>query len=136
MTGLKTYDLFVSHAWKYNEGYYRLIEMLDAAPRFVFRNYSIPEHDPLGAKTKRELEAALDRQIRPVNCFLAIAGMYVQHREWIQFEIEAAQSYGKPIIGVRPWGSERTPTEIVLAADEMVNWNTASVVDAVRRRSL
>ena len=136
MTSLKTYDLFISHAWRYNDEYYRLAALLDAAPRFVYRNYSVPEHDPLGTKTNAELRAALDRQIRPVNCFLAIAGMYVLHREWIQYEIEVAQRYRKPIIGVRPLGAERTPAEIVAAANEMVNWSTVSVVDAIRRLSL
>ena len=47
MPELKTYDLFISHAWKYNEDYYRLVDMLNNAPNFKWRNYSVPEHDPV-----------------------------------------------------------------------------------------
>ena len=29
MPALKTYDVFISHAWKYNDQYYNLINMLN-----------------------------------------------------------------------------------------------------------
>ena len=29
MPNLKTYDLFISHAWFYNKGYNRVVELLD-----------------------------------------------------------------------------------------------------------
>ena len=34
MPSLKTYDLFISHAWRYNADYNRIVEMLNAAPDF------------------------------------------------------------------------------------------------------
>lgn len=39
MPELKTYDLFISHAWKSieNSEYYRLVELLKAAPLFKWR---------------------------------------------------------------------------------------------------
>lgn len=138
MPALKTYDLFLSHMWRKtdNSEYYRLESLLKEANNFAWRNYSVPEHDPLGTKTDKELKEALDRQIRPVNCFLIVSGMYVNHRKWIQEELEIAKSYGKPIVGVIPWGQERTPVEVQNAAKEMVGWNTDSIVAAVRKWSL
>jgi len=84
---LKTYDLFISHAWTYNDEYYRLIQLLDDAPSFHYRNYSVPEHDPLGTRTNHQLREALGRQIRPVNCVLVLAGMYANYRDWMKAEI-------------------------------------------------
>jgi hypothetical protein len=138
MPALKNYDLFLSHMWRKtdNSEYYRLEELLKEASNFAWRNYSVPEHDPLGTKTDKELREALDRQIRPINCFLIVSGMYVNHRKWIQAELEIAKSYGKPIVGVIPWGQERTPVEVQNAAREMVGWNTDSIVAAVRKWSL
>lgn len=138
MPDLKTYDLFISHVWRKEENseYYRLVDLLKQAAYFSWRNYSVPEHDPLGAKTDAQLAAALDRQIRPVNCFLVVAGMYVNYRKWIQREIEIAKSYDKPIVGVVPWGQQRTPTEVQGVALEMVGWNTDSIVAAIRKHSL
>lgn len=140
MPELKTYDLFISHAWRYNDDYYRLEKMLKEAPLFKWRNYSVPEHDPLiNPNTpvgKAKLTELLDRQIRPVNCVLILGGMYAAYSEWILKEIKLAQDYKKPIIGVYPWGQQRMPIEIQNAAIELVGWNTDTIVSAIRRNSL
>lgn len=140
MPTLKTYDLFISHAWRYDEDYYRLINLLDAASNFKYRNYSVPEHDPVldpdDPKDRNTLKKALDSQIRPVNCVLIISGMYVVHSYWIQREIDIAVSYEKPIIGLIPRGQERTPKAVQDVAKEMVGWNTDSIVSAIRKHSL
>lgn len=138
MPTLKTYDLFLSHMWRStdNSEYYQLEKLLNDAPNFDWRNYSVPEHDPLGTKTDKELKEALDRQIRQVNCFIIIAGMYVNHRKWIQKELEIAQNYKKPIVGIIPRGQERIPKEVQDAANEMVGWNTYSIVAVIRKHSL
>jgi len=62
--------------------------------------------------------------------------LYVSYSYWIQREIELAIDFGKPIIGVKPWGSERVPLKVRDAADEIVGWRTQSIVDAIRRHSL
>lgn len=138
MPALKTYDLFISHVWRRDENseYYRLVGLLKEASNFSWRNYSVPEHDPLGTKTDKELREALDRQIRPINCFVIIAGMYAKYRKWIQEEMSIAIAYNKPIVGVIPWGQERTPAEVQSAAKEMVGWNTSSIVAAIRKWSI
>ncbi len=123
MPSLKTYDLFISHAWQYDDDYYRIVKFLKEASMFQWRNYSVPQHDPLDANNAYRLKAALQRQIRPVNAVLIISGMYVNYREWIQYEIDLAREYSKPVIGVRPWGSERIPAAVQLAAVTMVGWN-------------
>ena len=62
--------------------------------------------------------------------------MYVAHRYWLQTEIELAQKYNKPIVGIKPWGQERVPLEVQNAANVIVGWNTDSIVKAVRIYSL
>ncbi len=139
-TGLKIYDLFISHAWRNSDDYDRLVDILNAAPRFEWRNYSSPRHDPAKdpdtAAGRRALRIALDGQIRPVNCVLIISGMYAAYSFWIQAEINIAESYGKPIVGIRPWDQERLPQAVQDAANEMVGWNSDSIVSTVRRLSL
>jgi len=132
------HDLFISHVWRNEENseYYRLENLLNQAMNFSWRNYSVPEHDPLGTKYDYELRNALDSQIRPINCFVVVAGMYVNFRKWIQEEIAIAQRYKKPIVGVVPWGQERTPTDLKNIVLETVGWNTDSVVSAIRKWSI
>jgi hypothetical protein len=138
MPYLKTYDLFLSHMWRSGENteYYRLINLLNSVPNFSWRNYSVPEHDPLGTKADAQLREALDRQIRPVNCFLVISGMYVNYRRWIQQEIEIAKRYRKPIVGVVPQGQLRIPLEVQSCSDKLVYWNGSSIVSAIREVSI
>ena len=138
MPALKTYDLFLSHVWRsaQNSEYYRLVALLNGAPNFRWRNYSVPEHDPLGRQSNAQLHRALDRQIAPVNCFLVIAGMYVNHRQWIQAELDIAGQYGKPVIAISPLAQQRIPLAVRTAAHEVVGWRTTSVVAAIRKWSL
>lgn len=135
-SGLKTYRLFISHAWRYSDSYRRLVDLLDSAPRFKWSNYSVPKHDSLDTATDKELTDALRRQIRPTQCVVIISGMYFNHSKWIQKEIDIAQEMGKPIVAIRPWGAERTPKVVQDAAKDVVGWNTSSIVNAIRRYSL
>jgi hypothetical protein len=140
MPELKTYDLFISHAWQYNDDYYRLEKMLNEALLFKWRNYSVPKHDPLIDPNthvgKAKLAELLDKQVKPVNCVLILGGMYAAHSEWILKEIELAKAYNKPIIGVYPWGQENMPLAVQNAAKELVRWNTDKIVSAIRQHSL
>jgi hypothetical protein len=131
----KKQRIFISHAWEYGDDYRRMEKMLDEASDFDYADYSVPEHDPLHTKTKKELIDALYNQIRPTNVVIVLAGMYVPYREWIQKEIDIALELGKPIIGVVPWGSTKVPRAIQDVADEIVGWNTRSITDAIRRVS-
>ena len=140
MPPLRVYNLFISHSWRYSHEYGRLVDLLDRAPNFRWRNYSSPEHDPaIDPDTwvgRRTLLRELANQIRPASCVLILSGLYVSYSYWIQREIDLAIDFGKPIIGVRPWGSERIPSAVWGAADEIVGWRTQSIVDAIRRHSL
>ena len=140
MPELKTYDIFISHAWFYSSGYNKAVELLNGAANFKWRNYSVPKHDPvIDPNTevgKGKLTTALTLQVRPVNCILVMAGMYASYKYWIQKEIDIAQSYGKPIIGLIPWGQEKTPKSIQDVAIEMIGWNTSSIVEAIRKYAI
>lgn len=94
MPYLKTYDLFISHAWKYVEEYDRFIALLDNANNFLYRNYSAPPQKPLSLNCKASrhiIEAKLENKIRPVNAFIMLSGMYYNYHEWMQVELEYAK---------------------------------------------
>jgi hypothetical protein len=140
MPSLKTYDLFVSHAWTYGDEYTRLITLLNSANNFQYRNYSAPQDRPiapLGQRLeKKDLISAINNKIRQVNAFLLLSGMYIKHREWIQNEIDFALNYRKPIISIVPWGQERVPREIEVFSSATVRWNTDSIVGAIRQHAI
>lgn len=136
MPELRTYNVFISHAWKYHDEYQRMVALLDEASNFHWKNHSVPKEDPVHAGSKAGLTEQLREQIRGTHVVLILGGLYVSHSEWIQTEIEIANDeYDKPIIGIRPWGSQKIPSAVQEAAVEIVGWNTQSVVDAIRRHA-
>ena len=133
MPYLHNHKLFISHAWKYSDRYKRAVQFLNDASNFSWSNFSVPEDDSYPRMSDVELTEAMRRQIRPVQCVVIVSGMYVNHSAWIQFEMDFAKSLGKPILGIKRWGEQRTPQSVVNCADEMVAWNSSSIVAAIRR---
>ena len=127
------YNLFISHSWSYSDQYNRLVALLNAAPYFSYKNYSVPKDDPIhNAPYQYQLREAICRQMQPASCVIILAGVYSSYSKWINIEIELAKSMNKKIIAVEPWGSLRTSLAVKSAADEIVGWNTGSIVRAIR----
>lgn len=128
------YNLFISHSWAYTDYYQRLIELLDSAPYFYYKNYSVPKDDPIhNAPNDYQLRAAIKNQMQHASCVLILAGVYASYSKWINIEISLAQEMGKKIIAIEPWASKHTSTVVKRAADEIVRWNAASIVKAIRQ---
>lgn len=132
MPDLKTRMLFISHVWRYNEHYSKIVQWCNEAPNFIWKNCSVPSDDALTDKTSKGLSEGMTNQIRPAQGVIILAGMYAAHSAWIDYEITEAVRMGKVIIGVKPWGQERIPANVQNAAKVMVGWNSQSVIDAVR----
>ena len=127
------YALFISHSWKYDQEYARFVRLLQQADNFDFRNYSIPQAEQFDTETDEELAEVLrDKQIRPASVVIVLAGVYSTHSKWIGRELRIAKELGKPILGVEPWGSSRTSSYVGQRADEMVAWNTDSILEGIR----
>lgn len=128
-----TYNLFISHSWTYGDAYDRLVDMLNAKPYFSYKNYSVPKYDPIhNVSNDYQLKEAIRRQMQPASCILILAGVYSTYSKWINIEIELAQSMGKKIIAIEPWGAERTSSKVKSTAHSIVRWNTDSIINAIR----
>ena len=127
--------LFISHSWSYNERYNSMVSLLENRMYFTWTNYSVPETKAFGSMTNAQMAEQLRNQIRPVNCVIIIGGMWTAYSDWIQFEMEFAESIGKPILGVRPRGAQLMPAAVTAKADKVVNWNSDSIVAGIREIS-
>lgn len=136
MPALKSYHIFISHAWDYSSDYEKMKKWFDDEPFFQWSDYSVPLSNPINADSKRELCEKLRNKISLCSCVVILSGMYAAYSEWVDYEIETAVAFGKPIIGVKPWGQQRIPTVVSNNADVMVGWNSPSVIQAVREYSL
>ncbi|MCS1408099.1 MAG: hypothetical protein M2R45_01269 [Verrucomicrobia subdivision 3 bacterium] len=134
---MKTYNLFISHSWSYFDEYDRLIDLLEKRSYFKFKDYSVPKDDPIHTNgTDKDLYAAIFQQMQPCSVVLILAGVYATYSKWIEKEIGIAKrefDTPKPIIAIEPWGSEKTSSVVKDNADQIVKWNTESVVSAIRK---
>jgi MTH538 TIR-like domain (DUF1863) len=138
MPELNTYRLFISHSWAYGDAYDKLLKFFNEHPNFLWANYSVPKNDPVhNASNDIQLYNAIKAQIAPVNCVVILAGVYSTYSKWINKEIEISKTYfNKPIIAVEPWASEKTSKIVKDCADEIVKWQSKSIVDAIRKHSI
>jgi hypothetical protein len=134
MPALKSRSLFISHSWAYGDAYEKLVALLDAAPNFRYRNYSVPKDDPVhNAPNVDALYKAIKNQMVFCDVVLIMAGKYATYSKWIQREIQIAKSdFSKPIVGIRPWANAQVSSVVSNAADRLVSWNTNSIVAAIR----
>ncbi len=135
---MTTYNIFISHAWRYSEHYKKVVQWINEAQdekKLNWKNYSVPKHNPLldpdDDNDKQKLKNELDEQIRPVSLVIVLAGMYATYSDWIDYEINTAVSYDKYIIGVKPWGQERIPSVVSENSNVMVGWNKDSIINAI-----
>ena len=134
MPQLKPRMIFISHAWQYNEHYWKIVNWFNETPNFEWKNCSVPSHDGLPDKTSAGLSRGMTRQINPAQIILILGGMYAAHSKWIEYEIREAQRLNKTIVGIQPWGQDRVPKIVQDASTvPLIGWNRQSVVDAVRR---
>ena len=138
MPTLKTYRLFISHSWAYGDAYDKLVSFFKEHPNFLWEDYSVPKDDPVhNANNDKQLYGAIKNKIQLVNCVVILAGVYSTYSKWINKEIEIAKSvFSKPVIGVEPWGSEKTSKIVQDNADEIVKWQSSPIVNAIRNHAI
>lgn len=132
---MMTYNIFISHSWAYSDIYEKLLNLLNSNNNFSYKNYSIPKDDPIhNAKYDYQLKEAIRNQMKYASCVLILAGVYSTYSKWINIEIELAQEMGKKIIAIEPWGAERTSATVKKNANEIVKWQSSSIVNAIKRK--
>ena len=89
MRNSKNYDLFVTHAWRFHEDWTKFTEFMDQIPGILWRNFSLPWHDPaISPNTEaggRFIRSSLESQIIPVHVVVLLAGVYAirSARLWV-----------------------------------------------------
>lgn len=131
-----TYNLFVSHAWAHGGHYDELLEMLRASPRFDFRDFSVPQDDPVhGANDSAALTKAFRSRMQPCHAVLVMAGVYASHSPWMEVEMHLARNgfkTRKPMIGIMAPGNVRKSEWVSDEASRIVPWDRRKIVEAIR----
>ena len=118
--------VFVTHTFSEHPDYFRVFEYLESAPNFFYINCSAPDQIP-GGGGKEAVKEALREQIKPSEVVIVLGGMYAEHRDWLTYQMDAAQAFEKPLVALEPFGGVE---ELAPAVAER-----AELGGAARRRS-
>jgi hypothetical protein len=127
---MTTPNILISHRWAYAKDYDNLVSKFKQYG-FSYRDYSVPQNDPLDVNRIKEIKAALREQIRQSNYFMIFANMATGNSFWCKYEIEVAEEYNKPILSIKPHGyTGNVPTFIQEADTEggPVGFNTPAII--------
>ena len=124
--------LFVTHAFESAEDYLRVFEYLESSHNFYYRNCSNPER---GSSADREAQKEeLRQQIRQAEVVIVPSGVYRQHQELVDFQLNCAKGLDKPLVVIEYFGvKQKLPVQLEALADEIVEWNEREIADAIRR---
>lgn len=131
----KTYKLFISHRWDYDNLLQNLKNLLNERGYFSAEYYQIEKDCPINSENASVIKANITKRLKECDVVLAIAGVSASYSEWMQWEMDKALELGLKIVGVIPWGNEKISQEVCKRSVIDVRWNTESIVDAIRTYS-
>jgi len=129
----KTYTIFISHSWAYIDDLNSLKNLIENRGYFNVQFEEATPDIPINSDNAYYIRQRLKQKISNSDVILGIAGIYASHSEWMAWELDKALELGKPIIGVVPRGAERVSIVVSSRANEVVHWNTDSIVAAIRK---
>jgi len=131
----KDYKIFISHSWAYNKDLEALQNLLNNRGYFNVEYLEASKEVPINSENAPYVKTVLKSRILKSDIVLALAGIYASHSEWMVWELETAKDNQIPIVGVIPRGQERISSEVYSRSIVDVNWNTESIVEAIRAQA-
>lgn len=122
---------------KENAEYLSKIEQLGGKEILDIQN-EIKELQGKKANSEKELaekEQELQNIQKDINNLLDTIKVKKEVINQLDLDLDV-MDFGKPIIGLRPWGQERVPSKILNNATVMVGWNRDSLISAIRQYAL
>jgi hypothetical protein len=117
-----------------DEDYHRIFEYVESSPNFFYRNTSTPDARPSG--DKEALRDSLRKQIIEAEVVILPAALYRRNVEWVEFQMNCAKAFDKPLLVLEPFGGTDTIAPAVQElADDVVPWDQRQLVDAVKREA-
>lgn len=132
-----TYDVFITHAWRYHDDWNRSAEVLDKVDGFKWRNFSVPWYDPamdpntaVGGEFVRNW---LQSQILPCHAVLFLDSVYAvkSAKKWLDIELEMAREAGKPVIGLPAFAANGIGISIASLVDAIVPWQGEVIAQTI-----
>lgn len=135
----RTYDVFVTHAWRYHDDWNRFADLMNGVSYFRWRNFSLPWYDPaIDINTdmgKKLVAESLESQILPVNIAIALDSVFAvkSARRWLEEELRLARQHKKPVLAMPAFGAAEVSAELKSLCDGVLTWDGKQVADAIAK---
>ena len=133
---IKSYGIFITHAWTFHSDYLRLMELLYSSNEFSWHNCSNYQCDII-SKHREQIHSflppLLKTQIQNAHCVLLITDLIQEDKYWVKKEIEIAKELNKPIIAIKSHWDTVLPSEIGEKVTEFVDWKPHMIIEAIKR---
>jgi hypothetical protein len=132
----KEFSIFISHSWSYSKDLENLRKLLKNRGYFNVNFLEPSKQMPINSNNAKYLKSVLKKRIVNANIVLGLAGVYATYSDWMIWELETAEYYDIPIIGIVPRGQKRISSEVRIRSIEDINWYTESIVSAIRKYAI
>ncbi|MBY7649332.1 MAG: hypothetical protein C4617_02260 [Candidatus Liberibacter europaeus] len=132
----RIYELFISHVWSKSGEYKNLVNLLDCKKYTNFNYHEVPEDSPINSDNSEYIKSVLRKRLDIAEIVLVPAHVSATNSDWVIWEMDTAEKNNVPIIGIKPYGGKNISMEVTSRAKECVNWNTKSIVDAIRKHAI
>jgi hypothetical protein len=135
----RTYDLFITHAWRYHDDWNRFSEVMNKESYFRWRNFSVPWYDPaVDVNTdagKKFVIDWLEKQIIPCHVVVVLDSVHGVNsaRRWVEDEIRIARDLKKPVLGLPAFGAAQASSPLSALVDQILGWEGKAIAEAVAR---
>jgi hypothetical protein len=126
--------VFVAHSFEAGDDYLRIFEYLESSHNFFYRNCSSLVQ-PAGDERAAQHEE-LRKQIVLAEVVVIPSSLHRTHRTLVEFQLNCAKGMDKPVVVLENFGvKEKVPVQLEVLADEVIDWNERTLVDAIRRQA-
>jgi len=131
---LQAYHIYLSHSWRYKDAYERIVNLLSAQEYYCYVDHAVPPDDPVQQATSAQtLYDAILEHMQSCQVLLSMAGAGESYQKWTNKELYIAKHrLSIPAILVVPWENLEITRNVMDSYDQVVGWQTHSVVAAMR----
>ena len=125
----------VAHGWIQDDDYSRVIEYLETAENFFYRNLSKPDGPVAGGDSTAARRTAIAEALKEAEVVVCGAGIWERYNDWARYTVERAEELDLPVVAIEHFGPREMDVRLKGHAAETVGWDSRGIVDAIRRQA-
>lgn len=127
--------VYAVHGWHRDDDYVRLFEYMESADNFFYKACSDPDARSAEGDGTAARRTLITESLKNAECVLCSAGTWERFNDWARFTVEKARELDLPVVALEHFGPRDMDIRLKGHAEEVVGWDSRSIVDAVRRQA-